>query len=244
MTAFLYRHIQRAPPSTILFLIPDVPPDDIQAAVILRILRFVSPNPWGSPRAEGGRRRHSLARIASYIWGTRSLPLGSRAPTSFAAGSQVLWTPVIVLPNDTIRPRDQQSPPDGKLGWIATRQPPTRKSRRSAASSLRSPCLVDITHVFAEPHITEVMFDCRFTLRFRPPFPAVLTFPVNSSSQQILIVSHGRYFLPRILLRRANEPDTVIWELREAHVNPFESTSLSTGMEWVEIQQARVIGTL
>jgi tRNA(Ile)-lysidine synthase len=212
--------------------------------VILRILRFVSPNPWGSPHAEGGRRRNSLFRIASKIWGTRSLSSNSQTPTSFTAGSQVLWTPVIVLPNGTIRPRDQQSIPDCKLGWIATRQLPIKISRRSEEPSSIPPCQVDITHIFAEPRGTEVMFDCRFILRFRPPFPTVLTFPVNSSSQQILIVSHGLYFLPRILFRRANEPDTVLWELREAYVNPFESMLVNGGVEWVEIQHARVFDAL
>ena len=244
MTTFLRRHTRQSPPSTFLLLVTDAPPDDIQAAVILRILRFVSPNPWGSPRAEGGRRRHSLARIASYIWGTRGLTFSSSLPNSFTAGSRVLWTPVIVLPNGVIRPRDQRCVPNGKLAWIAARQPPTRNHRHSVASSLGSPCLVDVTHLFAEPRGSEVMFDCRFILRFRPPFPAALTFPVNSSSQQVLIISHGRYFLPRILLREANEPDIVLWELREDHVDPFGSMLVSRAIEWVEVQQARVINAL
>ena len=58
-----------SPPST-LALKNALPPEDVDVrhAILLRILRYVSPYPWGSPQAEAGRRQQSLSHIELTVW--------------------------------------------------------------------------------------------------------------------------------------------------------------------------------
>ena len=44
------------------------PPRIVQFGIIMRILRYVSPFPWGSPAAEAGRSTEKLTRIANTLW--------------------------------------------------------------------------------------------------------------------------------------------------------------------------------
>ena len=58
-----------SPPST-LALKTALPPEDVDVrhAIILRVLRYVSPQPWGSPKAEAGRREQNLSGIEPIVW--------------------------------------------------------------------------------------------------------------------------------------------------------------------------------
>lgn len=58
-----------SPPST-LAVKNALPPEDVDVrhAILLRILRYVSPRPWGSLKAEAGRRGASLSRMEPMVW--------------------------------------------------------------------------------------------------------------------------------------------------------------------------------
>lgn len=58
-----------SPPST-LAVKTALPPEDVDVrhAILLRILRYVSPKPWGSLKAEAGRREASLSRMETMVW--------------------------------------------------------------------------------------------------------------------------------------------------------------------------------
>ena len=58
-----------SPPST-LALKDASPPEDVEVrhAILLRILRYVSPQPWGSPKAEAGRRQQRLSHMELVVW--------------------------------------------------------------------------------------------------------------------------------------------------------------------------------
>ena len=58
-----------SPPST-LAVKTALPPEDVDVrhAILLRILRYVSPRPWGSLDAEAGRREASLSRMGPMVW--------------------------------------------------------------------------------------------------------------------------------------------------------------------------------
>jgi len=59
----------------------------------MRIMRYVSFQPWGSVRADGNRRVHTIQRIVDQIWA----PDPHAANLShFVAGSGVLWSPVLI----------------------------------------------------------------------------------------------------------------------------------------------------
>ena len=58
-----------SPPSTLALKTTHPPEDvDVRHAILLRILRYVSPQPWGSLKAEAGRREESLSRIEPMVW--------------------------------------------------------------------------------------------------------------------------------------------------------------------------------
>lgn len=58
-----------SPPSTLAVKTARPPKDvDVRHAILLRILRYVSPRPWGSLKAEAGRRGASLSRIELMVW--------------------------------------------------------------------------------------------------------------------------------------------------------------------------------
>ena len=58
-----------SPPST-MALKAALPPEDVNVrrAILLRILRYVSPRPWGSPKAEAGRRQQNLSDMELIVW--------------------------------------------------------------------------------------------------------------------------------------------------------------------------------
>jgi len=58
-----------SPPST-LAIKTALPPEDVgvRHAILLRILRYVSPQPWGSLKAEAGRREANLSRMEPMVW--------------------------------------------------------------------------------------------------------------------------------------------------------------------------------
>ena len=58
-----------SPPSTLAVKTALPPGDvDVRHAILLRILRYVSPRPWGSLDAEAGRREASLSRMEPMVW--------------------------------------------------------------------------------------------------------------------------------------------------------------------------------
>ncbi|KAG8694388.1 hypothetical protein FRC09_009881 [Ceratobasidium sp. 395] len=120
---YLHKHTRPSPSSTLL-LVPSnasINPlaSEIQTALIHRILRYISPHPWGSPESEAGRRSESIERIAQRVLHSTFENKDLRA---FAAGAQVLWTPVAIRPDGTIR-RWVHGRRGAVQGWLASRQP-------------------------------------------------------------------------------------------------------------------------
>ena len=69
MDAYVSTNRIPSPPSTIA-LKAALPPEevDVRHAILLRILRYVSPRPWGSPQAEAGRRQKKLSHMELLVW--------------------------------------------------------------------------------------------------------------------------------------------------------------------------------
>ncbi len=99
--------------------------------VVLRILRYVSPHPWGSLRSTNMRRMRSLEHILSKL---NSDPYVTQ---NFVAGSGVKWSSVI-FDRDGVKALPKMSKREsGQLvGWIASRQPPTQKQLDSSNRTL------------------------------------------------------------------------------------------------------------
>ncbi|QRV87943.1 hypothetical protein RhiJN_15961 [Ceratobasidium sp. AG-Ba] len=166
--SYIRTHTRRSPPSTFLLVRPDPPtslPSDVQVALIHRILRYVSPHPWGSPESEAGRRSESIERIAQHAFrSTENIQ-------PFTAGAQVLWTPVAIRPDGSIRRRTDKL----NQGWLASRQPPLARAKSALT-------------VEASPG-TELLWDNRFLVRI----------PARENQCRVLIKPQGRLVLPEIV---------------------------------------------
>jgi hypothetical protein len=67
---YLARHTEPSAPGTYHIITSREPPPPaiVRIGIVLRILRYVSPFPWGSPQAEANRDSEQLARIAKSLW--------------------------------------------------------------------------------------------------------------------------------------------------------------------------------
>lgn len=162
--------------------------------MILRILRYVSPEPWGSIRAEAGRRTAPLRQIVDRIWGVDG------SGSALTGGSNVLWTPVIIHRSGEAKLRAAK--PGDIAGWMASRQPP--KNPRTLD--------VDITGILSSSIQTkadaEVLFDNRFLMRIRPhrlPNYVSETLAEGSVLSSFHILAEGRYHLPRIVWQKGRD---------------------------------------
>jgi hypothetical protein len=199
----------------------------VRLGVILRALRYVSPVPWGSPRAEAGRRASALKQIMDRIWSSASSPSYKTIRKSFTVGGGVLWSPVTVTRGGELKNREPRegSASGERAAWLLTRLPP---QRNSIASSTGPEILkdLDITESLwpylrdhralaeekpAHPSETEpieVLYDCRFLIRIIPSLlPEALLDSVRSGTEahataSILVTPHSQYHLPRIVWRR------------------------------------------
>ncbi|CAE6469395.1 unnamed protein product [Rhizoctonia solani] len=146
VTDYLRAHTRLSPPSTLLL----VPPrqhqmkQDTAHALVYRILRYVSPHPWGTPESEAHRRRTSAERIVQRV--LQEQEEGEQV-ASFCAGAQVLWSPIWVRSNGSIRVRRAGEESGGRMrAWLASRQPPTTSLERKV-------------------HPGEIVWDNRFLVR-------------------------------------------------------------------------------
>jgi tRNA(Ile)-lysidine synthase len=155
---------------------PPVSPE-AQRGVLLRILRYVSPLPWGSPRAEAGRRTERLDRIRSEIWA--STPLKA---FSLTVGGQVLWS---------YYPKRRCSHHDGPV-WMASRLPPAR-----GVSTERLE--IDLTDIILNNRNLDELWDSRFRIKFCSlDAPDNMIASLRKSEGALCIVPHGKFCIPRL----------------------------------------------
>lgn len=208
--------------------------NSVRLAIVRRLLRYVSPFPWGSPHAEAGQRSASLQKIVDQLWGVNSPNTLEDSKLEkpwhkFVAGAQVLWTPVILTRKGRLKHRLGLENRGERKCWLISRQPPIRNNSKIRDDELNtnvSDLLVqDIT-----PNIVnalqngidgsvEILYDCRFLLRIRvdllPPLIADKLFNRDlgsgmstTHSAKLLIVPYSDYYLPKIVLRQSDLDST------------------------------------
>ena len=195
-----------SPPSTVLLSqekLSRIRDTLVQRSIAIRILRFVSPHPWGSHAAEGFRKSDSLDRIIFAVFNNVSNG-NSTGRTAFSAGSHVLWTPVYVRPDGQIKHMKPISAADGWTeGWLASRLPPYMTA--SGALELES----DITSLIVDKRSSadpiEVLYDNRFELTFHPQeIPGEVFERLCASppfGQKLLVTATKKHFLPCLTFR-------------------------------------------
>ena len=194
----------------------------LQRAVVLRILRYVSFHPWGSLRAQARRSKYSLDQIISRLWDPDLFR--SSKTRSFVAGGGVLWSPVVVDAKENgsnfldiggriKRPRFDESLGDGLIGWMATRQPPSKPKQNDPKDDLKvrlSPILKTALEEWdggkgTGSAVTEVLWDCRFLLRFdlakMPQSIKDMVLNGTSDDPRLEIRFWSTYFYPKVVVR-------------------------------------------
>lgn len=129
----------------------------IQTSIITRVLRYVSPHPFGSLAAQAGRRTEKLelARLALFRSKPHSVP-----HSAFQCGARVAWRPVTIRPYGDFVHRPAHNS-DEEPGWLLHRAKPGRYDRFPVESDL-----TDIVHTAAGEGLSTATFefDSRFEL--------------------------------------------------------------------------------
>lgn len=223
---------------------------DVQLAVILRVLRYVSPNPWGCLSSESYRRSRSLQTIISHVFGSKP----ASEAKSFSAGSGVLWVPVVRTPSGDIRRRATNSSPGSLPGWLAQRLPPPsadRANKHAGAVTFcedRSPGSRD-HRVWSEGQYIAVngrrrlrfLFDCRFIVQVELDHLSDHLRTKLGAVARITLISNGKYCLPRISLTD-DQGKHFIWDCPEEYLLP--GGPVETQQDWITVEHVRTLMAL
>lgn len=191
--------------------------DSVRSMMVLRIMRYVSFQPWGSVRADGNRRKSSIQQIVDKIWTPDPRSAKIR---HFTAGGGVLWSPAVIR-GDLTHHRDATRCPDlridtidlaagDRFGWLASRQPPFHKNTRAKGHG-SDPLTFDLTdqlrqagNEVAQNHeatkTLEILYDCRFLLRFDvTSMPPEIGVSLAVGRSQILVRPRTRWYQPEVV---------------------------------------------
>ncbi|KAI0273442.1 PP-loop family-domain-containing protein [Gloeopeniophorella convolvens] len=211
-SVFLHHFAVDAPPGTFLLaadkLATSVRDPLVQLGMVLRILRYASPAPWGSPRAQAGRRRESLQRIVARVWGTDA-DADPSARTPFNAGGAVLWTPLRICTDGRLRHGALAA--GERAGWLASRAPPPREARAAFERDVSAA----VRRAGGAARV-DVLFDNRFEVALRldavPPGDAAVR-SVREGTGRVVLVLGGRWLWPEVVWRREGREDVVLARL-------------------------------
>lgn len=235
--------------------------DTVRSAMVMRILRYVSFQPWGSVRADGNRRRNSIQDIVNYIWTPD--PQAHNIPF-LVAGSGVLWRPVVIRGSADSNGRDRITVPKSNLasvslkegdrfGWLATRQPPYDKRIRYTPDGKQQedPLHVDLTDTLNKAQQEgntrqplEILYDCRFILRFDlAKMPSDIRVSLAVGRSKILVEPRTRWYWPHVLWSRPGRPDDNIAMVQDAQEKHWVSPQLAEGekSDWISIEFIRTL---
>ena len=172
--------------------------------MVIQILRFVSPRPWGSHTAEAFRKSASLDRIVTSLFGNTSDDTSKRF--TFSAGSHVLWTPVYVRSDGQLK---HMKPAIGTNGWadawLASRLSPYKSAYGHSVLEIDVTSLILDMKTSVDP--IEVLYDNRFVLSFdlrAIPNGVFERLGTSSDEHRLVIAATKKYFLPRLVFRTSN----------------------------------------
>jgi tRNA(Ile)-lysidine synthase len=239
----------------------------VRSAMIVRIMRYVSFQPWGSVRADGNRRVSSIQRIVDTVWAPDPQAANIR---HFVAGGGVLWSPVIIHSNPSgidkiLIPIDNISGiklgAGDRFGWLASRQPPFHKNTR-AMGDAPDPLTLDLTDKICQRRkelkegtqtdqtagrTLEILYDCRFLLRLDlAKMPLAIATSLAVGRSKIVVKSRTRWYWPHIMWERtlgrsvnlAVTQDEVEWQGGGFAKPPKGNNSDWITMDWIRTLDA------
>jgi len=217
VSAYLSRFSVQSPPGTFILaadkLSTTLMDPIVQHTTVLRILRYISHHPWGSTRAQAGRRSESLQRIVQRVWDTDP---ASKRRTRFEAGANVLWTPLRICQDGRLK---HEQPRRGeRFGWLASRAPPPRFCKQELDRDIS-------TELLPAGRRAEVLYDNRFLVMFRleaiPPDDPVMASVIEGSGR-VMLVPGGRWLWPQVVWRRKDEDDVLVAHISTPELDWYE----------------------
>ncbi|KAF8912022.1 PP-loop family-domain-containing protein [Gymnopilus junonius] len=196
-------------------------------ALLYRVARFVSPEPWGSPRSELGRRKTSMDRLIKHLHTFENFRRASNM--SITVGSHV-WFRLIEIRRNQLKTTLEASMIQN-LNWLASRLP---KHRLDDTPAGLHPLKRNVTPELLEwqkawqagerPPLFEVLYDCRFLVQFKldemtPEIRAAL-----SNGAKIQLKPRGVWNVPQVVLVVKKKDRAIHWHL--------EKTPYSLPREW------------
>lgn len=254
MDEFLEQHRRVTAPGTLMVSIPplmEITSPIVRQALVLRMMRYVSYEPWGSLRSELGRRQKSVDRLVKVLWDAQGLRF--RKNISFTCGSGVWWKPSYVTKAHVLKTVVKELP-FKDLMWFASRHPSVRDPTAPASESLR----FSMTDQLREgrraweadegPDTLEVLFDRRFLIRFRlDKMPGDIIEELKTNGG-IIIKKRSPWTLPEVNFKQS-KVFTVVHTLIQREKFTWErewgtKTYIDTESDWITIQYIRPINSL
>lgn len=251
---FLSEHRRPTAPGTLMVSIPpllELTCPLVRQALVLRILRYVSYEPWGSMRAEAGRRQKSVRRLMQVLWDEQGIR--TRKNISFTVGSGVWWKPSFVTAGHVLKTVVKDLDPKGIM-WFAHRHPSINHPDAPVSDNLLKVMTQPLRagreawEAGKGPDALEVLFDRRFLIRFqldKMPEDVISALHVNGG---IIIKKRSPWHLPEVNFKQ-NKIFTVLHTqiLREKFTWEREwgtKTYIDTNSDWITIQYVRPISSL
>ncbi|KZO98813.1 hypothetical protein CALVIDRAFT_553635 [Calocera viscosa TUFC12733] len=186
-TPMLVVDCQRIPPS-----------EQVAFGAILRILRYLSPAPWGHPLAQAQRRTERLRHIAENLWFRKRSPIDGLYPAApFSGGAVVQWVP---------SERRSGAP---RVTWMATRQTPQRNSAPLLFVDL-STNILEAAKGSDPP--APILWDNRFNIHIPTRFPRNVIRALEEKQGRVVLGPNSKFFLPMINFEHGDE-NTVLAKL-------------------------------
>ncbi|KAF5381012.1 hypothetical protein D9615_004139 [Tricholomella constricta] len=241
----------------------------IRRALVLRIMRYASYHPWGSMRADAGRRKGSISQVVDQLW----KPFHTKSILRpFTAGGGVLWTPVVVRGNSIKFPKSTAFAgirEDETVGWLVSRQPPMNRLRQQERG-LPNRLEINATNPITEgwhrwksggAPVASVLYDCRFLVQFnleKMPREIASRLLDPDSQEKMMVYSKTRWYWPSVALEGNGNLEVFHDKISEKATNPFlgdadaraetrlyphgQSESLDSG--WISIEWIRPLTAL
>lgn len=233
----------------------------IRSALVIRIMRYVSFQPWGASHAEAKRSSRSIQRIVDKVW-TANPDMDNIS--SFVSGGGVVWRPIVISfdskGNERLKLPQKWSEmrmcPGDRFGWLASRQPPLYKSK-GVTGGLEDDLEVDlspkISRTIKELHDgkrkasdgpLDILWDCRFLLRFDlAKIPQYIAVSLALGHSQLRVEPNTRWYWPRIVwMRPGFQPDTLalipLEQQDQEGVVPLANPSAWIRIYWIRTLEA------
>ncbi|KAJ6531608.1 PP-loop family-domain-containing protein [Mycena vulgaris] len=236
----------------------------VKAALILRIMRYASFHAWGTVRADGNRRKASIAQIIAKLWIPD--PFAAKIPP-FVAGGGVFWTPFLVGPGSMRMNTTGRTKPGEIVAWVASRQPPLSPARLRDMG-VANPMQVDLTQKITAAlrsrgekpgQVLDVLWDCRFMLTIKvDKIPDHIASGILEGADQVWVHPNTRWYWPKVVHRKPGHlaTDTVVHSTistQQQGVVPLDRDTMASlaymqieevTSDWIQIEWIRSLSAL